>query len=209
MGLPRNDDDDEKKPWTHSCFELSLGHHLPNYRRGASAYVCVCVYAIITTFSKHLRPPEPVFIAGKGMGQHSLGRLFWKMGEEKKKRRAWGWPEGGVQRDREPAEAHRLARPIATCWARDERKIWLSLGKWPLETEIRTGFPDRISQLWKSEKHWESPVSSDRNGKAGCCGWKSSDRIYHRRFIPIILSLHNGWVSLLLSPLLKMCMCLE
>lgn len=84
MGLPRNDDDDEKKPWTHSCFELSLGHHLPNYRRGASAYVCVCVYAIITTFSKHLRPPEPVFIAGKGMGQHSLGRLFWKMGEGKK-----------------------------------------------------------------------------------------------------------------------------
>lgn len=84
MGLPRNDDDDEKKPWTHSCFELSLGHHLPNYRRGASAYVSVCVYAIITTFSKHLRPPEPVFIAGKGMGQHSLGRLFWKMGEGKK-----------------------------------------------------------------------------------------------------------------------------
>lgn len=46
--------------------------------------LCVCVYAIITTFSKHLRPPEPVFIAGKGMGQHSLGRLFWKMGEGKK-----------------------------------------------------------------------------------------------------------------------------
>ena len=91
MGLPRNDDDDdddEKKPWIHSCCELSLGHHLPNYWRGAPACVCVyvsvCVCAIITTFSKHLRPPGPVFIAGNRDGPTLVRRTISEDGRGKK-----------------------------------------------------------------------------------------------------------------------------
>ena len=110
MGLPRNDDDDddEKKPWTHSCFELSLGHHLPNYWRGAPACVCVC--AIITTFSKHLRPPGPVFIAGNRDGPTLVRRTISEDGRGKKTEglRGAGWPEGGVRRDGEPAEAREV-----------------------------------------------------------------------------------------------------
>lgn len=89
MGLPRNDDDDdddEKKPWIHSCSKLSLGHHLPNYWRGAPAYayVCVCVCAIITTFSKHLRPPGPVFIAGNRDGPTLVRKTILEDGRGKK-----------------------------------------------------------------------------------------------------------------------------
>lgn len=93
MGLPRNDDDDdddEKKTWTHFGFELSLGHHLRNYWRGAPAYVCVC--AIITTFSKHLRPPGPVFIAGNRDGPTLVRKTISEDGRKK---------NGGFQKDDE------------------------------------------------------------------------------------------------------------
>lgn len=88
MGLLRNDDDDEdeKKPWTHSGSELSLGHHLPNYWRGAP--VCVC--AIITTFSKHLRPPGPVFIAGNRDGPTLVRKPISEDGSKRGNRRLEG-----------------------------------------------------------------------------------------------------------------------
>lgn len=59
------------------------------------------------------------------MGQHSLGRLFRKMGEKKKTEslRGEGWPEGGVRRgDREPT-----GWPLQL-WCVEREMSWLSLG---------------------------------------------------------------------------------
>lgn len=50
--------------------------------------VCVCVCAIITTFSKHLRPPGPVFIAGNRDGPTLVRKTISEDGKGKKKKRA-------------------------------------------------------------------------------------------------------------------------
>lgn len=106
------------------------------------------------------------------MGQHSLGRLFRKMGGEKKKS---GGLEGRTMTRRGCAEgqrnpqAHRPDRPMAKCCTRDEPKFWLSLENGLLRLRSLQFFPDRISQLWKGEKPWESTLRGDRNGKARLC----------------------------------------
>lgn len=198
MGLLRNDDDDdddEKKPWTHSCFELSLGHHLPNYWRGAPACVCVC--AIITTFSKHLRPPGPVFIAGNRDGPTLVRRTISAYGREKNEGRRMtrkGCSEG--QRARSLTDW-----PIQSVCVAPEMRAGFLWGKRPPETGIRTCFPDRISQLGKSEKHTESIL------KFSQVDWKLLNKIFRRRCILIIFpgQTRSRFFSLLSSTLFEHC----
>lgn len=102
-------------------------------------------------------------------------------------------------------QPHRLAHPITPRCTRDES--WLSLGKRPPETGIRTGFPDRISQLCKSEKHTESILNSDRKGKFSRVDWKLLNKIFRRRCILIILPVQKQtrFFSLLSSTLFEHC----
>lgn len=94
----------------------------------------MCVHAVITTFSKHLQPPDCVFIAGKGMGQQSLEKSILKDGRQKgkiggleddqKSEGGSGGGEGGGGGARRPA-----CPPIATCRLREVRKDLAFLGK--------------------------------------------------------------------------------
>lgn len=96
-------------------------------------------------------------------------------------------------------QPHRLAHPISLRCTRDES--WLSLGKRPPETGIRTCFPDRISQLGKSEKHTESILKFSR------VDWKLLNKIFRRRCILIIFpgQTRSRFFSLLSSTLFEHC----
>lgn len=88
------------------------------------------------------------------MGQLSLGRLFQKMGRERRrKKKNEGEKDGqkGLCRGIESPQADRLACPRVVYCTRDEPTIWHCVGKRPPETQIHSGFSDRISQLRQRE----------------------------------------------------------
>ncbi len=71
--------------------------------------VCVCVCAIITTFSKHLRPPGPVFIAGNRDGPTLVRKTISEDGREKN-----GGLEGRRMTRKGCAEGQRARRGLQT-----------------------------------------------------------------------------------------------
>lgn len=90
----------------------------------------MCVCAIITTFSKHLRPPWPVFIAGNRDGPTLVRKTISEDGREKN-----GGLEGSRMTRRGCAEGQRVRRltdwpiPIVMFCTRDVPKDLTFSGK--------------------------------------------------------------------------------